>query len=73
MRSCLKRDTKGILYRVLASWLCHTARGKVGYLDKGTKDLLVIIVIMVVVIAGFYIVLRMGIDFSEAVPDSPMP
>ena len=42
------------------------------HLDKGTKDLLVIIVIMVIIIAGFYIVLRMGIDFSEVAPDAPM-
>ena len=41
-----------------------------GVLDKGTKDLLVIIVIMVIIIAGFYIVLRMGIDFSEVLPDT---
>lgn len=25
---------------------------------------------MVVIIAGFYIVLRMGIDFSEVLPDT---
>ena len=36
----------------------------------GTKDLLVIIVIMAIIIAGFYIVLRMGIDFSEVLPDT---
>ena len=42
-------------------------------MDKETKDLLVIIVIMVIIIAGFYIVLRMGIDFSEVLPDSQMP
>lgn len=48
--------------------LRHAATG--GALDKETKDLLVIIVIMVIVIAGFYIVLRMGIDFSEVLPDT---
>ena len=41
-----------------------------GAVNKETKDLLVIIVFMVVVIAGFYIVLRMEIDFSEVLPDT---
>ena len=42
-------------------------------MKKDTKDLLVIVVFMLVVIAGFYIVLRMGIDFSEVLPEGQIP
>ncbi|MGI8407420.1 MAG: hypothetical protein ACR2L3_02805 [Actinomycetota bacterium] len=34
-------------------------------MSKGSKDLLVILFMAAIVIAGFYIVLRQGINFEE--------